>query len=86
MLLQWSYFYLNVYNMKANMGKADSIIRYMTASAIVLIYIFNIVTGTLAILLAWLADLFIITGFARFCPLYALFRFHTLPTKYHSKH
>jgi len=58
--------------MKKNMGRMDRTIRIVIALAIVLLWYFGVLTGTVAyILLAVVASL-VLTSFVSFCPLYTL--------------
>ena len=59
--------------MKNNMGSTDKIIRLIAAAIMILLYAFNIVSGTLGIVLIIVAAVFALTSFISFCPLYALF-------------
>ena len=61
--------------MKANMGSADKAVRIILAIAIGVLYYFNIISVTVAIVLGILAIIFVITSFISFCTLYAPFRF-----------
>jgi uncharacterized membrane protein YobD (UPF0266 family) len=63
--------------MKKNMGTVDSIIRILIAAVIITLYVTNVITGTMAIVLFALAIVFILTGFIRFCPLYLPFGINT---------
>jgi hypothetical protein len=59
--------------MQKNMGTADRIIRTVVAAIVVALYMMEIITGTLGIILLVLAGIFILTSFVSFCPLYSLF-------------
>ncbi len=67
--------------MKKNMGGADRIIRFIVALAVVGLYYFNVVSGTLAYVLLALAGIFLLTSFVSFCPLYSIFGLNTCKTK-----
>ena len=67
--------------MKKNMGNADKIIRLIVAVVIAIMFYMNIISGTLGIVLLFLALIFMITSFISFCPLYVLFGFKTCPNK-----
>jgi len=67
--------------MKSNMGTADRIFRFFIAALVIVLFISNILTGTLGIILLILAGIFILTSFVSFCPLYTLFGISTCPTK-----
>ena len=58
--------------MKKNIGSLDKGIRILLALGVVLLNYFEIIDGTLAIILLVLAMILVVTSFANFCPLYAL--------------
>jgi len=64
-------------NMKANVGIIDRGMRILAAFVITVLYLTQIITGTLGIVLLVLAVLFILTGLIRFCPLYLPFGINT---------
>jgi hypothetical protein len=63
--------------MKKNMGKADRTIRSLLALLMIALYYFEIVTGTLGIVLIVVSAIFLLTSFISFCPLYAPFGLST---------
>ena len=63
------------------MGTADRVIRAIIAVVIVAMYGFNVISGTLAIVLLALAGIFLLTSLVSFCPLYAPFSISTCPMK-----
>ena len=63
--------------MKNNMGGLDRIIRTVIAALVVILYMTNVITGTLALILGILAVIFLVTSAIGFCPLYVPFRFST---------
>ncbi|NVO21478.1 MAG: DUF2892 domain-containing protein [Bacteroidetes bacterium] len=63
--------------MKKNMGSIDKIIRFIIAAVFIGLYFFNVVTGTLGIVLLVLAAVFVLTSLISFCPLYRLFGLST---------
>lgn len=67
--------------MKKNMGKLDVIIRIIIAIAIIGLYVTEIISGTLGIVLIVLSIVFIVTSIIGFCPLYILFGIRTCPLK-----
>lgn len=67
--------------MKKNMGSTDKMIRYIVAVAILILYMTNILTGTLGIVLLVIAGIFVLTGVVNFCPLYAPFGISTCKKK-----
>jgi hypothetical protein len=67
--------------MKKNIGNADRIIRVIIAALIVTLFFFNIISGTMGIVLLVLAGVFLLTSVLSFCPLYVPFGFNTCGTK-----
>jgi len=67
--------------MKKNMGNLDKVVRVLAAILIIVLYLTNEISGTVAIVLLGLASVFILTSFISFCPLYLPFRFSTRQTK-----
>jgi len=63
--------------MKKNMGNTDRIIRVIIAILFAALYIMEVVTGTIGIVLVALAAIFLLTSFVSFCPLYAPFGIKT---------
>lgn len=63
--------------MKSNMGTADRIIRLIVAAVMATLYLTNVVTGTVAIVLLVLAGVFLLTSVISFCPLYMPFGIST---------
>ena len=61
--------------MKANMGKLDKTIRILFAIAVVILYLTNTISGTLATTLLILSGVFVLTSMIGFCPLYRIFNF-----------
>ena len=67
--------------MKHNMGTEDRIIRLAAAVVIAILYFTGLISGTLALILAILAVVFVVTSFLGFCPLYLPFGLSTLRKK-----
>lgn len=65
--------------MKKNMGSADKIVRFIIAAAIAVLYLTNVITGTLGTVLLILAIVFLLTSLISFCPLYLPFGINTRP-------
>jgi len=59
------------------MGTADRLIRILIAVLIAGLYGFNVIGGTLAIVLMIVSGVFILTSFISYCPLYSLFTIST---------
>ncbi len=67
--------------MKKNMGGADRTIRIIVALAVVALYYFKVIDGTLAYVLLALAAIFLLTSFVSVCPLYSIFGINTCKVK-----
>ncbi len=67
--------------MKTNMGGLDRIIRLGIAAIIAVLYMTNIIQGTVAIILLLLAGVFVLTSAISFCPLYTLIGLNTCNRK-----
>jgi hypothetical protein len=63
--------------MKKNMGTIDKVIRILVAVVVVALYLTNVISGTLAIILLILSGVFILTSLLSFCPLYLPFGIST---------
>ena len=63
--------------MKKNMGGADRIIRLVIVIAVVVLYLTDIISGTLAIILGIVAVIFLLTSLLGFCPSYLPFGLST---------
>jgi hypothetical protein len=63
--------------MKKNVGLADTVVRIILAVAIAGLYLGGMVHGKIAMVLAVLAAVLLITGIVGFCPLYIPFRIST---------
>lgn len=63
--------------MKKNIGVIDKIVRILVALAIIILFMTNLISGTMAIVLLTFAGIFIITSFMSFCPLYWPFGINT---------
>jgi hypothetical protein len=59
--------------MKKNMGTIDKVIRILVAVVVVALYLTNVISGTLGIILLALAAVFVLTSLFSFCPLYLPF-------------
>lgn len=67
--------------MKKNMGNADRAIRVVIAILIAVLYFTNVISGTLALVLMFLAAVFVLTSLISFCPLYSLIGVNTCQVK-----
>lgn len=67
--------------MKKNMGLADKSIRVLLAIAVAALYYFDVIGGTMAIVLMAFAIIFLLTSLVSFCPLYTLLGVNTCKTK-----
>lgn len=63
--------------MKKNMGTIDKVVRILVAFVISGLYLTNMISGTVAIVLLVFAGIFILTSFMSFCPLYLPFGIST---------
>ena len=63
--------------MKSNMGSTDKALRIIAAIAIAVLAYFDIISGTLAIVLLVVAVIFLLTSMINFCPLYYPFKIST---------
>ena len=64
--------------MKKNMGLADKIIRILIAAVVTILFFTHVISGTLGIILLFLAGIFVLTSLIGFCPLYLPFGICTL--------
>ena len=63
------------------MGSTDRIIRLSIATLIAVLYVTNVIEGTLAIVLGIAAVIFAASSFVNFCPLYSMLGINTCQTK-----
>lgn len=63
--------------MTKNVGTIDKVIRVVVALVLAGLYLVNVVTGTLGIILLVLAVFFVLTSLISFCPLYWPFSINT---------
>lgn len=63
--------------MKKNMGNIDRSIRSLLALLFLALYMTDVITGTLGIVLMVVSAVFLLTSFISFCPLYAPFGLST---------
>ena len=61
------------------MGTADRVIRMIIAAVIATLFLTNILTGTLGIILLVLAGVFVLTSLMGYCPIYAACGLRTCP-------
>lgn len=59
--------------MKRNLGMTDKIIRGTIAAIIAILYLTNIISGTVAIVFGSIAVILFITSLISFCPMYSIF-------------
>jgi hypothetical protein len=67
--------------MKENMGSVDKVLRVLVAALIVVLYLTNVISGTVAVVLLGLGIVFLLTSFMSFCPLYLPFGISTCKKK-----
>jgi len=70
--------------MKKNMGSLDKIIRVIIAAVIATLFLTNVITGTIGVILLVLAGIFVLTSLVSFCPIYAIFGMNTCQTKHNA--
>jgi hypothetical protein len=63
--------------MKQNMGRWDRTLRLAAAAVIAVLLVAGVLKGTVAVILAIIAAMFIITTFVGFCPAYKPFGIST---------
>ncbi|MGE5394686.1 MAG: DUF2892 domain-containing protein [Candidatus Saccharibacteria bacterium] len=56
--------------MKKNVGTVDKVIRIGAALIIIALFVANVISGTIGIILLVVAALLILTSFVSFCPVY----------------
>jgi hypothetical protein len=71
--------------MKKNMSSADRLVRVIIAAIIATLYLTNVISGTLGLVLLILAGVFVATSLISFCPLYAIFGISTCTVKQTAK-
>lgn len=59
--------------MTKNMGNIDRVIRVLVALAVVVLFLTNVISGTLALILGAVAGIFVLTSLVGTCPLYKIF-------------
>lgn len=64
-----------------NMGSSDRLIRVLVAAVIAALYLTNVISGTLGVVLLVFAGVFVLTSVVRFCPLYMPFGINTCKSK-----
>lgn len=68
--------------MKANIGSVDKTVRILLAVAVLVLYLTNIISGTLAIILFAAAVILLITVFINFCPVWHFLGISTRKKEY----
>jgi hypothetical protein len=63
--------------MKKNVGTVDKAIRILVALVLAGLYLANVISGTLGVILLVVAVVFVLTSFIGFCPLYLPFGINT---------
>ena len=67
--------------MKKNVGSKDRTIRIILAIALLVLYYFKVIEGTLAIVLLMISGVLLITSLINFCPLYTVLGMNTCKVK-----
>jgi K+-transporting ATPase A subunit len=60
-----------------NMGKADKIVRVLIAVLFTVLFLNQVVTGVMGVILVILAGVFLLTSVVGTCPLYLPFKINT---------
>jgi predicted membrane-bound mannosyltransferase len=63
--------------MKKNVGSTDKVIRIILAIIGVVLFLTNVVSGTLGYIVLAIAAILVITSIISFCPLYVPFKINT---------
>jgi uncharacterized membrane protein len=63
--------------MKKNMGNIDRILRILIAAIVIVLFLTDVISATLAIVLLIFSGIFLLTSFIGFCPLYLPFGIKT---------
>lgn len=58
--------------MKKNMGETDTRMHVIAAFIVLMLFFFELISGTLAIILVSVAVVLLITSLLSYCPLYAI--------------
>jgi len=67
--------------MKKNIGSLDKALRIIVAIVVAGLYYFNVVEGTLAIVLMVFSITLLVTSLINFCPMYTFFGINTCKVK-----
>lgn len=67
--------------MSKNLNKIDSIIRFGLAISSLILYFSGVVPSVSGLVLIGIGIIFLLTGFAKFCPIYFIFGISTLNNK-----
>lgn len=67
--------------MKKNMGPLDRILRSIVALTLIALYILDIITGTIGIVVVVFASIMLISAIIGNCPPYSLMGFNTCKKK-----
>lgn len=67
--------------MKRNMGNVDKLVRLIIAAIVLLLFLFDVIDGAVAIVLLAISGIFVLTSLVSFCPLYTLVGMNTCKRK-----
>lgn len=67
--------------MKKNVGSIDKVIRLLIAATIIVLFILNVVSGTLGYILLGVSAILVLTSLFSFCPIWMIFGVKTCKTK-----
>lgn len=63
------------------MGNADKIVRLAIAALVIILFLTNVLSGTVGIVLVALSAVFVLTSLIGFCPLYKIVGLSTCPVE-----
>jgi len=67
--------------MKINIGPSDKLLRLIIALVLIILFYFEVITGTLGLIALVLAFVLAITSLVNFCPLYTILGINTSKKK-----
>ena len=67
--------------MKKNVGNKDRTLRIILAITLLVLYYFQVIEGTFAIVLLAISGVLLLTSLVHFCPLYSILGINTCKVK-----
>lgn len=67
--------------MNANIGSVDKLVRLLLAIVLILLFYFEVLTGTAGIIALLVALILTVTSLINFCPFYSIFRLNSILKK-----